>query len=163
MTPMQSLKNHFDSFKNLLPEVFKELSLNKSEDRTFVLSFCGDSTEYSMKGVRSDFIKTFKAKFNDQDSYSIGFSFKYLNVPDVEQTVQVSLKIGNKYPLYYKGEHLLVEDFRVKFSNAVKKIDDLEDKNCKTIVNLVKEDFNLLPNHHAKEKVHSQRKKKNKM
>ena len=96
MTPMQSLKNQFDSFKSLLPSIFQEIALNHSEDKTYVSHWCGDSITYHMKGVRSDFIKLFQAKFNTHNSYSIGFSFHYLHIPEEQQTIQVSLKKLNK-------------------------------------------------------------------
>jgi hypothetical protein len=160
MTPMQSLKNQFDSFKNILPATFKELALNKSEPNTSVSSWCGEQFVHENKGVRSDFIKTFKAKLNDVDSYSIGFSFKYLDIPDAEHTVQVSLKVGNKEPLYYKGKEMLVAEFRTKFTETLAKLETLEIKHYKPIVELVKEEFNLLPSHHPKKQVHSQRKNK---
>ena len=158
MTPMQSLKNQFDQLKSILPPVFKEMTLNKVEPKTEVVGFCGELTEYNSKGVKSDFIKTFKAKLNDQDSYSIGFSFKYLDVKEEEQTIQVSLKIGNKEPLYFKGKKLSVVDFRAKFIDSLAKIEAMEVRNYMTIVELFKNDFELLPSHHKKIPVHSQRK-----
>jgi len=162
MTPMQVLKNQFDQLKSLLPDTFKEIALNKVEPKTEVIRYLGDITEHNTKGVKSDFIKTFKAKLNDQDSYSIGFAFKYLDVKEDEQTVQVSLKIGNKEPLYYKGQRLSVEDFRKKIIDTTKKIEALEVKHYNPIVAIFKEDFNLLPSHAKKTPVHSQRKKMNK-
>lgn len=160
MTPMQLLKNQFDQLKSVLPSTFKETALNKVEPSTEVVGFCGVNTEYNKKGVKSDFIKTFKAKLNDKDSYSIGFSFKYLEVKEEEQTVQVSLKIGNKEPFYFKGKELSVADFRSKLTDTLAKIEAMEEKNYMPIVELFKNDFDLLPNHHKKIPVHSQRKQK---
>lgn len=150
MTPMQSLKNQFDQLKAILPPVFKEMTLNKVEPKTEVVGYCGEMTEFNKKGVKSDFIKTFKAKLNDQESYSIGFSFKYLEVKEEYHTVQVSLKVGNKEPLYFKGKELSVLDFRAKFIDSLAKIEEMEVKNYMTIVELFKNDFNLLPSHHKK-------------
>jgi hypothetical protein len=159
MTPMQSLKNQFDQLKSVLPDTFKETALNKSEPKTEVVGFLGDLNEYHNKGVKSDFIKTFKAKLNDKDSYSIGFAFKYLNIKEDDQTVQVSLKVGNKEPLYFKGQRLSVEVFREKIIETINKIEALEEKKYAPIVELFKSDFNLLPSHAKKIPVHSQRKK----
>lgn len=147
---MQLLKPQFDSFKNLLPEIFKEVALNKSEDKTYINYFCGDRTVHEMKGVRSDFIKTFKAKLNDENSYSIGFSFKYYDVKENEQTIQVSLKVGDREPLYYKGKHLTIMDFRIQFNEVIEKIKLLETKDYKEIAQIITEHFNLLPSHHPK-------------
>lgn len=163
MTPMQSLKNQFDLFKTLLPAVFKEVALNKSEARTYVDNFCGDQTEHFMKGVRSDFIKTFKAKFNDKDSYSIGFSFQYLEVPDNAQTVQVSLKIGNREPLYYAGEQLSVDDFRKAFVGFLEQLQKAKPADCTDIVYMVKESFGLLASLGMTATAKSHRRQKSKM
>lgn len=105
-----------------------------------------------MKGVRSDFIKTFKAKFSDENSYSIGFSFKYLDVPTKDQTVQVSLKIGNNEPLFYFGKDLSIEEFKEKFVKTIDKINNLTEKDYKKIVDVMKTDFELLPEVHLKDK-----------
>lgn len=156
MTPMQSLKPQFDKFKSILPEVFKEVSLNKSKDRTYVSTFCGDRQVHEMKGVKSDFIKTFKAKLSDENSYSIGFSFKYLGVAENEYTVQVSLKVGNKVPLYYKAEHLSVDDFRSKFNDILEQLQGQEDH--KKIATFVQDGFSMKASHHPK--VHGKRKLK---
>lgn len=46
MTPMESLKNQFDIFKEILPPAFKELALNKSEDKSHVTYWLGDKYEH---------------------------------------------------------------------------------------------------------------------
>lgn len=150
MTPMQILKNQFDTFKGILPPAFKEKALNKSEDRTHVTRWDGEVTVHEMKGVRSDFIKTYKAKFNDVDSYSIGFAFKYLDIPKEEYTVQVSLKVGNKNPDFYFGKELGIADFKSKFIETMAKMNNVVD--YKQVINLFQEDFNLLPEVHLKDK-----------
>ncbi len=159
MTPMQKLKPQFDILKEILDD-WKEVALNQSEEKNSVTSFCGERTEYHNKGVKSDFIKTFKAEFNDENSYSIGFSFKYFDIPQSEQTIQVSLKIGNKEPLYYIGKHLSIEMFRTQLNQIIERVKMLEEKNYKSIVKIIHDDFKLLPNHHPKVKNHSQRKMK---
>ena len=123
-TPMQKTKNLFDDFKALLPKEFKETSLNKSEDKTYVDHWCGDRNVIEMKGVRSDFIKTFKIQFNDVDSYSIGFSFNYLEA--IEETVIVSLKKGNKEASFLNSKSLNMDNFKSSFKKFIDEIKLLE-------------------------------------
>jgi hypothetical protein len=160
MTPMQIFKNQFDIFKKLLPSSFQELALNKSEDSTYISHWCGDRIEYFKKGVRSDFIKTFKLQFNDVNSYSIGFSFHYLNIPKEEQTIQISLKKGNKSPLFFKSEQLPLEKFKELFSSLLIQMQSLEDKNYQSIIHMIENHFHLSPSYPPKEKKHSLRKMK---
>jgi hypothetical protein len=140
MTPMQALKNQFDSFKNILPDCFKELSLNKSESDSFI-NYDGDIL--LKKGVKSDFIKTFKVKFNDENSYSIGFSFTYIGMREEKQKVKVSIKVGNREPYFLVGKEFNVQDFNDRFKEVIKEIEVLTDKNHLTIVDIITKSFNL--------------------
>ena len=63
MTPMQMLKNQFDEFK-LIAKDFKEVTLNKSEPKLYVNHFCGKREVHEKRGVKADFIKLFKIKYN---------------------------------------------------------------------------------------------------
>lgn len=152
MTPMQSLKNQFDFFKNLLPPIFQEIALNHSEDKTYVSHWCGDSITYNMKGVRSDFIKLFQAKFNTHESYSIGFSFHYINISKEQQTIQVSIKKGHQEPLYFLSEHLSIEEFRKQFIITLEQIAKEEDKNYAKIIQIMQENFHLKPQYNLQHK-----------
>lgn len=145
MTPMQLLKNSFDEFKKMLPENIKEVALNKVEDRVFS-SGCSEDDEKSikfMKGVRSDFIKYFKQKLNDENSHSIGFSFSYLDKEPSEHTVQVSLKRGNSEPFFYTGDHLSIQKFKEVFDMANVKIKNMENGKFLDIVDVFKDEFDL--------------------
>jgi hypothetical protein len=147
MTPMQRLKNQFDSFKQQLPSQFVEVALNKSSPKFFEYpNYISAMPPVESKGVRSDFIKTFKAKFNDTDSYSIGFSFQYLDLSPDEHTVTVSLKIGNRQPMYFYGNTLSIENFKTVFSNTIEQIGNMQSPTCKEIANTMKTNFDLQPN-----------------
>lgn len=76
LTPMQQTKNHFDTFAKLLGSNFKQTNLNKSSPKSYTDHFCGEKTEYINKGVKSDFIRTFKLN-QDEHIYSLGFSFSF--------------------------------------------------------------------------------------
>lgn len=140
-TPMQKLKNQFDELKTLLPKEFKEVSLNKSEDRIYVDYFCGDRFVHEIKGVKSDFIKTFKIQLNDIDSYSLGFSFNYLDVS--EHSVIVSLKKGNKEPSFLNSKSLNIDDFKISFKKSINDIKLLEEKTHLNIIEVFKKEFEL--------------------
>lgn len=153
-TPMQALKNQFDAFKKMLPVQFQETALNKSEDYTHHSYWCGEINTVEIKGVKSDFIKTFKVKFNDVDSYSIGFSFKYLDLPEADHKIRVTLKIGNTDAMYYKSEDFDVEKFRTMFNASMEKVQAVPVnlatpiQQVKTICDVFMNDFALREENH---------------
>ncbi len=160
MTPMQMLKNNFDEFKGLVPE-FKELTLNKSDPKFFVNHFCGETEVHENRGVKSDFIKIFKVKYNKENQRSVGFEFKYINLNEEDFRVKVSVKEGEENLFF--GEFLSVTDFKEKF---VKVITELKFSGClndKDVVNKFKAEFNLTPNLLTKKQKTEAYKRKNKV
>lgn len=142
MTPMQKLKNQFDELKSILePLGFSELSLNKSSPSTAYSNFCGEHTVYEKKGVKSDFIKLFKIKLNNENFYNIGFAFKYLNLKDEDCKTIVSLKNGDKY--FVSHEYSTVE-LRDILNNLLKQLNTTENLNYKKFIDLSIDNFSLL-------------------
>lgn len=143
MTPMQSLKNQFDEFKLIVKNNgFEELNLNKSEPKTTTSSFCGETTVHENKGVKNDFIKLFKIKFNKENAYSIGFAFKYLELKEQEYKIAVSLKKGEDQ--YFASKDLSLQEFKEIFNNVLKNCKEKQDLNYEKIIQLVTNDFELL-------------------
>lgn len=143
MTPMQRFKTSFDEFKGMLPSNVEEVALNKSEDRTYVSRYCGDRQEHSMKGVRSDFVKYFKRQLSDENSHSLGFSFSYLDKPEGEQSVSVSLKVGNTNPAYFVGKPLSLEVFHEGFRKAMEDMENADSMDFLNVAEIFKSVFGL--------------------
>lgn len=120
MTPMTQLKNNLETFAALLGSSFKELTLNKSAPKDYVSFWCGDRTEHYDKGVRSDFIRIFEVKFNKEDSYSMAFSFSYIDLPKDEQTVQFSLKTGGRNDSTVSSDTMTVNEFKTHLNSLNK-------------------------------------------
>jgi len=146
MTPMQILKNNFLYLSKKLDQ-FEEINLNKSQakdtlvqniDDEYVLCFPEEQTNFShftKKGVKSDFIKIFKAKVKGE-KYSIAFHFNYLNVDT--PTIQCSVK---------QGENFLITD-KMSIDNMREKINrlnnELNSQNVITITEKIKKEFFIL-------------------
>lgn len=124
MTPMQSLKPQFDSFKKVLPDLFIEAALNHAEPDDSYISFCGDKS--FKKGVKSDFIKIFKLQYDDGTGYSIAFSFNYIDTDT--PTVRASLKKGVLNARFYKTDYMTVQDCRTLMNNFIEKASTLDEK-----------------------------------
>lgn len=143
ITPMQVLKNQFDDFKTTLCQCgFKEVVLNKSNPKTHVTYFCGEREVFEKKGVSSDFIKLFKIKFNKEKSYSIGFSFNYLNLRIEDQTIKVSLKTGED--IFLKSKEFSIVEFQEIFKNLLKNYKNQTNLNHEKIIQSITKDFCLL-------------------
>lgn len=122
MTPMQMLKNNFLSLSERLKK-FEEINLNKSKpkdtwiqnvDDEYALCFPEEKTNFShftKKGVKSDFIKIFKAK-TKKENYSIGFHFTYLNI--AEPKIQCSIKEGETF---HMTEEMNIQEFKEKLNH----------------------------------------------
>ena len=150
-TPMQYLKNQFDTFKSYTKDIgFEELTLNKSEPKTGFSSWCGETFLYNNRGVSSDFIKLFRIKFNKENAYSIGFKFSYLDRPEGEQSVTISLKKGEKD--FFCSPNYTIQDFKEIFNELLKKIQIDNNLNYKKIIDLLEADFQLAPSVHQYKK-----------
>lgn len=146
-TPMQTLKNQFDDFKTILTAVgFTEMTLNKSNPKTAYTSIYGEYKSYENKGVKSDFVKLFQIKFNKEKSYSIGFVFKYLDIPEAEQSVVISIKEGSDN--FLKSKHYSISDFKENFKNIIEEIKSQNDINYSSIIDTLKTSFTLSPSIH---------------
>lgn len=80
MTPMEKLKPQFKELKNFLGFYFKELNLNKSEYKVNIIGNCEETIAYTNKGVKSDFIRLYTLSQNKENTYTIAFSFNYLDL-----------------------------------------------------------------------------------
>jgi len=133
---MQQLKNQFDTFKEIaISKGFSELNLNKSAPKDSYSSFCGEKTLHESKGVKSDFVKIFKIKFNKENAHSIGFTFNYQDVP--QETISVSLKTGLEY---WQSRDYTVEEFREKIKPLLV---TMKEGNYNDTMKLIKQDFEL--------------------
>ena len=117
---MTQLKNNLETFSALLGPAFTELTLNKSSPKDYVSFWCGDRFEHHDKGVKSDFIRIFEVKFNKEDSYSMAFSFSYIDLPKEKQTIQFSIKTGGRNDSTVVSDPILVEEFKTRL-NALNK------------------------------------------
>lgn len=139
---MQKMQNQFKDFKDILEKkLLREVILNKAEpkDKSGYANFCGEKT-YFTNAVKSDFIKLYQSKELDK---SIGIAFSYLDMPEEDWTVKVSLKTTlRENGDFLESEAIPVKDFKEKF-NSVLKI--LKDTNHKTIeiIELMKNEFEL--------------------
>lgn len=142
---MQKLKPQFDLFKSHLPSSFKELSLNKSEPSSYTKRMFGEVIHSENVGVKSDFIKTFKVKFNAEETYSIGFSFEFLDKDESEHKVTVSIKIGTKEPMFFTSKELSISEFKDSFIILNNNLLNDKSMKCLNVVELVKNVFDLKP------------------
>lgn len=141
---MQSLKNQFDEFKNLVKENgFEEINLNKSAPKTTTSSFCGERTIHENKGVQNDFIKLFKIKFNKENAYSIGFAFKYLELKEEDYKIMVSLKKGEDQ--FFVSKDYSLQEFKDIFNALLKEYKEKQDVNYEKIIASITNQFVLLP------------------
>ncbi len=149
MTPMEMLKNQFDEFK-IIAKNYREITLNKSEPKDFSVFYDSDIVYVENKGVKSDFIKLFKIKFNKENQYSIGFEFKYIDLKKEDYKVRVSLKQGEEN--YFINNYLNIEEFRDKFKSLIIKLNDNKNLENKDLIEIIKQEFELIPKSHLKKK-----------
>jgi hypothetical protein len=120
MTPMTQLKNNLETFAALLGPAFTELALNKSAPKDHFSFWCGEKSEHHDKGVKSDFIRIFEVKFNKEDSYSMAFSFSYIDLPKESQTVQFSIKTGGRNDSTISCDPIPVDEFKTRLNGLNK-------------------------------------------
>lgn len=134
MTPMQILKNNFSTLRQKLDK-FEEINLNKSRPKDIWIQHADDEyvlyrpeeetnfTHITHKGVKSDFIKLFKAK-TKTDKYSIAFHFHYLDTDT--PTIECSLKQGEHFHI---TEPLSINEMKAKINqlNAQLESNDVSD------------------------------------
>lgn len=116
MTPMKRLSTGINNFRSHVTPFFKEVSLNKSAPKYNPNAWSSGYNSYS-KGVENDFIMIFN---NPGLEPSFAISFTYLNVPEYEQRVEVSIKKGKNNDSIVSSGEMTVEDFRVKLNQINK-------------------------------------------
>lgn len=114
---MQELKNSFDELSKIIPD-FKIVSLNKSSFKQYT-NFV---QTYTNQGVRSDFVKIFKIKYNQNDAYKVGFSFTYINLEKDDWTIYTSISTQENQNLYSKK--ITFVEFKEKFNKLLSEYKD---------------------------------------
>lgn len=141
MTPMEKLKPQFDELKSLLGDTYKEINLNKSSYKEEYVGFCGETTQYINKGVKSDFIRLYRAQFNKEDTYTLGFSFNYINVESDKQVVTFSSSIGKEEKRFSSKKEMFIEEARDSLKNIINQLKQLEQPTANDKFKAVQEEF----------------------
>lgn len=141
MTPMQKLKPQFDEFKNLLGSNVKEINLNKSEYKETYTGFCGEREQHIDKGVKSDFVRLYRLQNNKEDTYTLGFSFNYLDKKEEEFLINFSCSVGLKEKHFSKKIEMNVNECREKLNiiNGILKV--MENINDMEILDIVQNEM----------------------
>lgn len=122
MTPMTRLNNGLTKLKNSLIPVFKEYTLNKSSPKSY---YEGGWDSKRTKGVETDFISIMQSSKGNIADVSFAFSFTFLNLPEKEHTVQVSVKRDETNESIITSPHMSVDEFKEKLNEF-----NREFKNC---------------------------------
>lgn len=141
MTPMEKLKPQFNEFKKLLENIFKEINLNKSEYKEESIYGYGEYKKYINKGVKSDFIRLYKAKLNKEDTYTLGFSFNYIDLESNKQSVTFTSTIGSEEKFFSDKKEMSVEETRESLKKIITQLKDEDIPNVKEMFQIVQEEF----------------------
>lgn len=147
MTPMEKLKPQFDLLKAHLGTNFEEINLNKSNYKEEYVGFCGETTQYINKGVRSDFIRLYRAQFNKEQTYTLGFSFVYIDEKQENQKVVFSSSVGKDEKKFSPKKEMNVEDCREILKNIINQLKERKKFSFDDTMRIVQEEF-LGKNYH---------------
>lgn len=123
MTPMKYVKPQVDAFKALIGDSFVERYHNKCEPAGFHDEW--ENVDYPKTGIESDFIRLLRVKIKSGNSYSIGFSFSYIDKTLEESSVKLSIRIGNQYvkdDVYLGSEEMPLINFKDKMKSVNDKL-----------------------------------------
>ncbi len=126
-TPMSKYKSSITEFKNIIRSSeygIKEISLNKVKSKSIPWTFSRDDKN-STKGVISDFIFILE----NTNGISLALAFKYIGVPEEEQTVTATIKNASFNGEIVGGKPLNIEQFREKLKQFNKENKNKRDLN----------------------------------
>jgi len=132
-TPMSKYKNSITDFKNIVKRSelgIKEVSLNKADSKSIPWTFSRDD-KTSTKGVVSDYIFILE----NTNGVSLALAFKYIGVPESEQTVTGTIKNASFNGEIVGGKPLSIEKFREKIKQFNKENKNKRDLNFLYILN----------------------------
>ncbi len=138
-TPMSKYKNSITDFKNIVKRSelgIKEFSLNKADPKSIPWPFSRDD-KTSTKGVVSDYIVILE----NTNGVSLALAFKYIGVPESEQTVTGTIKNASFNGEIVGGKPLSIEKFREKIKQFNKEYKDKRNLNFLQILNQFSEIF----------------------
>lgn len=141
MTPMEKLKPQLEQLKLVLGSKFEEINLNKSSYKEEYIGFCGEKTQYINKGVKSDFIRLYRAQFNNEQTYTLGFSFTYIDLEDSKQEIVFSSSVGKEQKTFSPKKEMSVEECRESLKNIVQQIKSTENITFDDKIRIVQEEF----------------------
>jgi len=117
ITPMSRYKTGLDNFRYHVRSVADQVNLNKADAKSIPYIYQQDNKS-STKGVQSDFIMIFCDKNNK--SLSFAFAFDYIGKTLESQTVEASIKYGDKENEIKYGIPMKMEEFKTTL-NALNK------------------------------------------
>jgi hypothetical protein len=132
-TPMSKYKTSITDFKNIVKrsEVgIKEVTLNKADSKSIPWPFSSNDKTRT-KGVTSDFI----CILENTNGVSLALAFKYIGVPEEEQTVTATIKNASFNGEIVGGKPLNIEQFREKLKQFNKENKNKRDLNFLYILN----------------------------
>ena len=141
MTPMQKLKPQFDTFKSLLGSNVKEINLNKSEYKETYTGFCGEREQHIDKGVKSDFVRLYRVQHNKEDTYTVGFSFNYLDREEKDFKINFSCSLGLSEKVFSKKVEMTVDECRDKLNKINSILNVMENINDVEILTVIQEEI----------------------
>lgn len=141
MTPMEKLKPQLEDLKLYLGTKFEEINLNKASYKEEYIGYCGEKTQYINKGVRSDFIRLYRAQFNKEQTYTLGFSFIYIDTEDTKQKVIFSSSVGKEQKIFSPKKEMSIEECRSGLKNIIQQLKNTENVNFDDKIRIVQEEF----------------------
>lgn len=141
MTPMEKLKPQLEQLKLSLGNKFEEINLNKSSYKEDYVGFCGEKTQYINKGVRSDFIRLYRAQFNNEQTYTLGFSFIYIDTEESKQKIVFSSSVGKDQKTFSPKKEMSVEECRDSLKNILEQLNQRESLTFDDTIRIVQEEF----------------------
>lgn len=138
-TPMSKYKNSIADFKNIVKRSelgIKEFSLNKADSKRIPWTFSRDDKTRT-KGVVSDYIVILE----NTNGVSLALAFKYIGVPESEQTVTGTIKNASFNGEIVGGKPLSIEKFREKIKQFNKENKDKRNLSFLQILNQFSEIF----------------------
>lgn len=165
---MTKIKNNLDTFKSLIGNEFNEVNLNKSNPHEYYDSWCGDVTHHKSAGVMNDFLKLFTINIDKDNSYGFAFIFDYIDLQEVYQKVQYSIKIKEKVKeknspreYFITSQKMEVSEFKDKLNQVNKELKKLSNPNYQEIINTLHNSF--IPDFDNQVKLEKYTTNKNKM
>ena len=85
-----------------------------------------EPNHYYNKGVKSDFIRLYNLQLNKENTYTLSFSFDYLDLNETKNKIYFSCSLGKEEKLFSEKIEMNVEQCRdhLKSINSILKVSE---------------------------------------